>query len=158
MRRSYIKSGYRIGKLTVKEPTNEKKNRYTVWKCQCDCGSFINLDTRALQRGAVRNCGCETKANTYCNDLTGLRFGRLVAMYASERRAGNGTAYWHCKYDCGNEKDILSTSLVNGDTRSCGCLRSLDLEDLSENKGKIRYIEVPRKNIRPELYSKDRKE
>ena len=28
---------------------------------------------------------------------------------------------WHCLCDCGTEKDIASTSLINGATTSCGC-------------------------------------
>lgn len=28
---------------------------------------------------------------------------------------------WHCLCDCGNEKDVASTSLINGSTTSCGC-------------------------------------
>lgn len=29
---------------------------------------------------------------------------------------------WHCKCDCGNEKDVPSTYLKNGITTSCGCI------------------------------------
>ena len=53
--------GFRIGKLTVSEPTGERKNGYMVWNCTCDCGGAVQLDTRTLQRGTVRDCGCETK-------------------------------------------------------------------------------------------------
>ena len=35
--------GFRIGKLTVSEPTGERKNGYTVWNCACDCGGLIRL-------------------------------------------------------------------------------------------------------------------
>ena len=56
-----IETGFRIGKLTVVAPTDQRKNGYTIWNCMCDCGGFIELDTRTLQRGTVRDCGCETK-------------------------------------------------------------------------------------------------
>jgi hypothetical protein len=56
-----IKPGFRIGKLTVAAPTDLRKNGYTIWNCDCDCGGSIRLDTRTLQRGTVRDCGCETK-------------------------------------------------------------------------------------------------
>lgn len=52
-------------------------------------------------------------------DLTGRRFGRLTV----EGFAYMGKyPYWHCRCDCGNEKDILGQSLTSGDTQSCGCL------------------------------------
>jgi hypothetical protein len=50
-------------------------------------------------------------------DLTGQRFGRLVAIsYA-------GTSKWLCKCDCGREIATKAQSLKDGVTRSCGCLR-----------------------------------
>lgn len=55
-------------------------------------------------------------------DLTGQRFGLLTALY---RNGSNkyGKAIWHCKCDCGNEKDINSSSLIQGYSQSCGCLQ-----------------------------------
>lgn len=35
----------------------------------------------------------------------------------------NGKIQWRCRCDCGNEKDVLSTSLTSGHTQSCGCLQ-----------------------------------
>lgn len=52
-------------------------------------------------------------------DITGQRFGRLVAI--SRAGAIDGTALWLCKCDCGNEKKIRLTNLKQG-TKSCGCL------------------------------------
>jgi hypothetical protein len=37
-------------------------------------------------------------------DLTGKRFGRLIAISKAESR--NGKTYWLCKCDCGVEKEI----------------------------------------------------
>lgn len=31
---------------------------------------------------------------------------------------------WHCKCDCGNEKDVKGSYLTSGVSRSCGCLAS----------------------------------
>lgn len=66
-------------------------------------------------------------------DLTGQRFGRLVAQYElSERRYQK--ILWHCICDCGNEVDVVSSKLVNGHTKSCGCYH---VDRASEaNKGK----------------------
>lgn len=55
-------------------------------------------------------------------DLSGQRFGKLTVMYEAER-GKNGRRYWHCKCDCGREKDITTYSLTSGNTKSCGCVR-----------------------------------
>lgn len=57
-------------------------------------------------------------------NLTGKRFGRLQVMYPTDRRDAKGSVYWHCVCDCGREKEITEASLVHGNTKSCGCLRS----------------------------------
>lgn len=53
-------------------------------------------------------------------DLTGQRFGRLVA----EKRDYSYTkaAYWVCVCDCGNKKTVQSCHLRSGAIKSCGCL------------------------------------
>ena len=35
----------------------------------------------------------------------------------------NKKTYWHCKCDCGQEKDIRADLLKNGNTKSCGCYK-----------------------------------
>lgn len=54
-------------------------------------------------------------------DLTGKRFGRLIAKEIAESR--NWVVYWKCICDCGNTTTVSSAKLRNGKTRSCGCLR-----------------------------------
>lgn len=54
-------------------------------------------------------------------DLTGQRFGRLVALRREDRQGHH--AYWRCLCDCGTEKVVRSGSLRAGAIRSCGCLR-----------------------------------
>lgn len=53
-------------------------------------------------------------------NLTNKKFGRLTVLYKIEN---SNPIKWHCKCDCGNEKDIVATSLNNGYTKSCGCLK-----------------------------------
>lgn len=55
-------------------------------------------------------------------DLTGQRFGRLVAVECVGR-TNNGNAKWLCKCDCGGEKIVASYGLVSGRTNSCGCIK-----------------------------------
>jgi hypothetical protein len=50
-------------------------------------------------------------------DLTGKRYGILTVMQWL------GESRWLCKCDCGELKSVLTASLSNGNTKSCGCVR-----------------------------------
>ncbi len=54
-------------------------------------------------------------------DITGQRFGRLVAVkfsFVDNWRS----AHWLFRCDCGKEKIINKAPVVKGDSKSCGCL------------------------------------
>ena len=59
-------------------------------------------------------------------DLLGQRFGRLTVIGAGERPEFTSYTglYWRCRCDCGREATVRSQSLLNGNTRSCNCLRT----------------------------------
>jgi 5-methylcytosine-specific restriction endonuclease McrA len=48
-------------------------------------------------------------------DLTGQRFGRLIAVSIAGHRT------WHCRCDCGKESVVHTSNLRAGFTKSCGC-------------------------------------
>lgn len=55
-------------------------------------------------------------------DITGVRFGRLVAVSLSPYRTKHGERRWDCVCDCGNTTSPIIASLRSGATRSCGCI------------------------------------
>ena len=55
-------------------------------------------------------------------DITGMRFGRLIAVCLAERTSQS--ARWLCGCDCGNTLVTFGYCLRNGDTKSCGCLNT----------------------------------
>lgn len=57
-------------------------------------------------------------------DLQGQRIGRLVVQYPMKKRDKRGSVYWHCVCDCGKETEATENSLVYGNKRSCGCLKT----------------------------------
>lgn len=137
-KRPRIQPGFRVGKLTVLEATPERKNGYTVWHCACACGGSIGLDTRTLQRGTVRDCGCETVVKPGQRDITGQRFGKLVALYPTGARDRGGSLVWHCRCDCGSEVDAPLNQLHSGYRKSCGCLSKPPLKDYAGKRfGKL---------------------
>lgn len=131
-KKSYVRPkiavGSRVGLLTVTTPTGQRKNGYTVWECRCDCGGKILLDTRCLQRGTVTDCGCLSKTRPGQRDITGQRFGKLVAVEPTDQRA-SGTVVWKCRCDCGGEVSASLHQLCSGYRKSCGCLSHPPLKD-----------------------------
>lgn len=55
-------------------------------------------------------------------DITGQRFGKLVAIKRSERVNAKGEYYWVCKCDCGNYTEANPRNLRHGSVSSCGCV------------------------------------
>ena len=55
-------------------------------------------------------------------DLVGKKFGRLTVVEDTGRRKW-GYVVWLCECVCGEEREIISNSLLQGNTKSCGCLR-----------------------------------
>lgn len=55
-------------------------------------------------------------------DLTGQKFGRLIAIQKTNKKKGNEWL-WQCKCDCGNICEVTGVRLRTGQTKSCGCLK-----------------------------------
>lgn len=58
--------------------------------------------------------------------LEGKRFGRLFVVGIAEKppNSKNRHSRWLCSCECGNMVTVSSDKLKNGDTKSCGCLKS----------------------------------
>lgn len=52
------------------------------------------------------------------NDLSGMRFERWTVVCPSDTKP----RYYDCVCDCGKRKEVFSGNLVNGKSKSCGCL------------------------------------
>ena len=55
--------------------------------------------------------------------MTGQRFGRLTVVGQTEERQHRHVV-WECHCDCGNTCFVMSSSLIHGSTKSCGCFMS----------------------------------
>lgn len=56
----------------------------------------------------------------FAKDISGERFGKLVAVEMSLRNAKR-EAMWKCVCDCGNVVNVRLWNLLHGNTKSCGC-------------------------------------
>lgn len=55
--------------------------------------------------------------------LEGQKFGRLTAIKFYGHNTSNKRT-WLCKCECGNKIVAIGSNLVNGNTKSCGCLKA----------------------------------
>lgn len=127
-------TGQHFGRLTAQYKVKGKDGR-TLWHCICDCGSGKDIDVRAsdLLKGKIKSCGCMRHSNK-ANDLIGQTFNYLKVI-GREPNNKEGRSMWRCKClynNCGNEVIVKGKNLLNGNTKSCGCLKHKDkAEDLS---------------------------
>lgn len=56
-------------------------------------------------------------------DMTGQKYGRVTFLRYLGADESCHTAIWLCRCDCGVTFRAYRSNVVNGSTRSCGCLR-----------------------------------
>lgn len=127
-------TGKRFGKLVVIESTGRTPSQKVLWKCKCDCGKITEVPTGSLASGHITTCGCSRR-----NDLRGKRFGNLTAIRDVGKDA-RGARIWECKCDCGKIIRTKGTSLVSGNTTSCGCIMLADL--IGRRFGRLVVVEL----------------
>lgn len=130
-------------RLTILYRISSDTSRKAKWLAKCDCGNYVDVTTDNFKSGMVKSCGCLHSENAkqigkMFKDLTNQRFGRLVALYPTNKRQ-NATIIWKCKCDCGNECEVSSTCLIHKKTQSCGCIISKNLTNQRFGKLKVLY-------------------
>jgi len=99
----------------------------TMWSLECDCGSALVRPKSDIISGRTRSCGCLKKElaseNSKPDDITGQKFGRLVAVKLAPKIRGQRQK-WECMCDCGSTSQAYPGDLKKGTTVSCGCYRS----------------------------------
>ena len=113
--------GQIFGRLTVLDWEGNGK-----WRCLCECGNEVLVQTDNLKSGNTKSCGCLQKdraSEASYVSLVDNRYGKLIVL---ERVEDNrfGHVCYRCKCDCGGETIVDATNLRNGNTNSCGCIKS----------------------------------
>lgn len=115
-------TGRVFGRLTVIERVENRKS-LVMWKCRCSCGQLTVASSHDLTIGLKKSCGCLRKVSRRRMDITGKRYGKLVAIYPLGRTDESGSMLWSCRCDCGNEVNASVSCLNKGNNKSCGCLK-----------------------------------
>lgn len=96
------------------------------WKCLClRCSNLEEVSRKNLVSPTPRFCknvNC-TLNRSKIRDLSGLQFGRWSVLHYVERAEGQKSVLWLCECACGEKRAVKSTSLVAGESKSCGCLQ-----------------------------------
>jgi 5-methylcytosine-specific restriction endonuclease McrA len=152
-------TGKKFGRLTALHPV-EKQESNLVWLCQCSCGKKTVVRSTLLSQGRTKSCGClrnEVVSQRQFKNLRGKRFGRLTVIKLAGKDK-HGSSLWQCLCDCTKQTTVVSTSLIKGHTKSCGCFHK---ERLSQSKlknlqgqrfGRLTVLELVGKN-KPGRYS-----
>ena len=115
----------------------ETKNREAYWNCECPiCHKIWQVKgSRLNEPNPISSCkDCSSLKNLakikipYSKDITNQRFGKLIAIKQT-KKIGK-TYLWLCKCDCGQYCEKELQYLVNGDTKSCGCLSNSYVENV----------------------------
>jgi len=122
-------TGKIFGWLTVIKPVedeikfyNGKKQAYAKYLCRCKCGNEVEVRGNSLTQGLTKSCGCYRvySGQNNADNLLGMQFGKLkvLSKFSSIKNKG---IIWKCQCKCGNITYVQTSSLKNGNTKSCGC-------------------------------------
>lgn len=130
-------TGQIFGDLTVLYRAENHRNGRTRWMCECVCKNKMAVTAHVLKAGKTKSCGCYRKTHPSNSvNLEGQQFGRLTALYSTDKRDYKGSVMWHCRCSCNNELSVSADSLIYGNYRSCGCLK----EELKQNIGSTLHL------------------
>lgn len=90
-------AGQRFGRLTAIKRVESNKQGNTQWKCICDCGNEVIVNSQYLKSGHTKSCGC------YRKDLTIKRNIENTTVFCKSNRLYR--IYYGMKTRCYNEND-----------------------------------------------------
>jgi len=133
-------TGRVFGMWTVIKLSDFKKDRRTYWTCKCSCGTVRDVNSSNLMRGGSTGCGCVNnydpqkhppkKKSVNRHELAGKVFTNWTAIKRSFKNKGR-VWYWKCQCKCGTVRDVEGSLLVNGRSKSCGCLQ---IDNMNEKR------------------------
>lgn len=129
-------TGQRFNRLVAIEYVPVPEKQGTFWRCKCDCGNEKIIRSSVLKNGKTKSCGClqkERVSQTSIKDISNQRFGKLIAIERLDKKK-SGVYLWKCLCDCGNYTEVSTSALTSGNTKSCGCNRSIGLIEYNKKQ------------------------
>lgn len=113
--------GKSFSNLTVVGRKKLKNQKYAQWECKCVCGNIVYRESHKLTTNFSKHCGCKSYESRTI-DISGKRFGHLVAIKYAPKIDRDGLPSWLVKCDCGKDVVVDSWKLRKGNIISCGCI------------------------------------
>lgn len=73
-------------------------------------------------------------------DITGIRFGNLIAIQDTKKSDAHRNRIWLCQCDCGNMCEVSGNNLRTGHTQSCGCRKQTVCAEIGKKQNIIDEI------------------
>jgi hypothetical protein len=115
--------GEKINKWTVMQFVGLRKKVGNEFLCQCSCGSKPKIKTISSLKH-TKSCG---QCNEWFQDLTGRKYNLLTGVKKLRPNKERGGYIWLWKCDCGKEVELSGDFVVTECTKSCGCLKTVDV-------------------------------
>lgn len=110
------------------------------WDCECQCGRHVQTDYYSLKNNVVKSCGYVECGGRKQDPLQiGEQFWFWTVIGKAEEKHNSSQRYCRCR--CGTTKDVAESSLRQGVSKSCGCIKSFGEETINRllNKFHINY-------------------
>lgn len=124
--KSYI--GKKFNHLTIIKENGGYKTKVI---CRCDCGNIVEAKKQDVILEEKKYCGDKNcpyktiKIKRITENIIGKKFNSLTVLeefYVKDSKGYNTTKV-RCRCDCGNIIETAKNNVINGHTKSCGCLR-----------------------------------
>lgn len=89
-------------------------------KTQKEIGKELNVSSTTIKYW-LNKYNIKIRTQPLIPSLIGQKFNQLLVLSRAPNK--NHRVFWLCQCDCGHTKEISSTSLKLGKTKSCGCLQ-----------------------------------
>ena len=102
-----------VARLFTDKQEVEISLRYAEGESGQSIADDLGTSRQCISNIIERNGGVLRPAGASPVDRTDKRYGRLVVKCISDKRTQNGVAYWWCRCDCGNTREVAGDMLSN---------------------------------------------
>lgn len=89
--------GQRFGRLIVVSFEGISRHRFSLWRCDCDCGVTLTIVGGNLKSGTSRSCGCMQRELVAARNARFARHGETRKGHASPEYRAWASAKCRCE-------------------------------------------------------------
>jgi hypothetical protein len=118
------------------------------WRARCVCGLEKDVVSYALKYGRSTGCGCrahQKMAEANKAKLAGQTFALWYVIEEAPARGNGNQIQWTCRCACGVIRSVHTASLVQGKSKSCGCIKTLGLGEYARRITLRNYVDSAKK-------------